>query len=98
MTEEWTVGDIFEDLAERVASARTHALMGERQEALALLQRVCLDFMRFREVLREYPGARSLEQSIETAQHTLCGERAEDGAQLPQAQAGATEEDPGLAA
>jgi hypothetical protein len=78
MTKEWTVGDIFEELAERVATARTRALMGERQEALALLQRAQMDYLRFREVLKSYPGNLALQRSLEAAQATLCEERAQD--------------------
>lgn len=69
------MGDIFEDIADRIASARTRALMGERQEALALLQCARIDFLRFREVLRAYPGCLALEHSIESATRTLCEER-----------------------
>ena len=70
------MGEIFEELADRVAAARTRALMGERQEALALLQRARIDFLRFREVLRGYPGSLALEYSIDVAQAALCEERA----------------------
>jgi hypothetical protein len=76
--EDWTVGDIFEEIAERVAAARTRALMGERQEALTLLQCARIDFLRFREVLRAYPGSLALEHSLETAQAALCEERCRD--------------------
>lgn len=70
------MGEIFEDIAERVATARTRALMGERQEALALLQRARIDYFQFREVLQSYPGSLALEKSMEAAQQSLCGERA----------------------
>jgi len=76
--EDWTVGDIFEEIAERVATARTRALMGERQEALTLLQCARIDFLRFREVLRAYPGSLALEHSLEAAQAALCEERCRD--------------------
>ena len=76
MNKEWTVGELFEEIAERVATARTRALMGERHEALALLQRARMDYLRFREVLHGYPGGLALEQSMEVAQAALCAERA----------------------
>jgi hypothetical protein len=78
MNGEWTVGDLFEEIAERVASARTRALMGERHEALMLLQRARIDYLRFRDVLRAYPGGLALEQSMQTAQESLCAERESD--------------------
>jgi len=72
------MGDIFEDLAERVATARTRALMGERKEALAILQRAKMDYQRFREVLETYPGGLALHQSLESAQETLRAERVKE--------------------
>ena len=78
MNEERTVGDIFEDIAERVATARTRALMGERQEALTQLQRARMDYLRFREVLESYPGSLALQRSLEAAQAALCEERAQE--------------------
>src|SRR5689334_4858676 len=78
MKREWTMGELFEDIAERVATARTRALMGERKEALALLQKAKMDYMRFQEVLRDYPGSLALQRSIETAQTALCEERARE--------------------
>ena len=82
MKEEISVGDIFEDIAERVAMARTRALMGERKEALAMLQKARMDFHRFREVLHGYPGSLALENSIASAQATLREERAKEGSKV----------------
>ena len=70
------MGELFEEIAEQVANARTRALMGERHEALALLQRARMDYLRFREVLHGYPGSLALEQSMDVAQAALCAERA----------------------
>ena len=83
------MGDIFEDIAERVATARTRALMGERKEALALLQRARMDYLRFREVLHQYPGSLALAHSIEVAQSALSDERSHEReqAEKPEPQA-----------
>jgi hypothetical protein len=78
MSEEWTVGDLFEEIAERVATARTRALMGEREEALALLQRAHMDYLRFGDILKGYPGSLALEHSLEVARAALCAERLRD--------------------
>lgn len=78
------MGDIFEEIAERVALARTRALMGERQEALTLFQCARLDYLRFREVLRGYPGSLALEHAIETTTIALCEERTQEREELPE--------------
>src|SRR5260221_11295707 len=72
---EFTLGDLFEDLAERIATARTKALMGERQEALGLFQGAFLEYTRYREVLTSYPGHLSLEHDFEETRCALCQEK-----------------------
>lgn len=72
---EWTVGAVFEDISERIAAGRSRALMGERDEALAILQCARLDYLRFQEALEGFPGSLSLEHSLETALAALCDER-----------------------
>ena len=72
------MGDIFEEIAERIASARTRALMGERQQALTLLQCGRLDYFQFRDVLRGYPGSLALEHALQTTTAALCEERSRD--------------------
>src|SRR5437868_14824408 len=64
MEGEPTLGDIYEEIAERMAQARTKALMGEREEALGLFHGASLDFTRFREVLKDYPGYHALEHAF----------------------------------
>lgn len=79
MERELTLGDIFEDIAERLALARTKALMGERQEALGLFQGASLDFTRFRDVLADYPGFYALEHAFDSTLTSLSGEQAHTG-------------------
>ena len=74
MEGEWTLGDIYEEIAEKLASARTKALMGEREEALGLLHGASLEFTRFHEVLRSYPGFYALEHALTVTKETLCRE------------------------
>lgn len=82
------MGDIFEDIAERVATARTRALMGERREALAILQRARMDYMRFQEVLHDYPGSLALARSLEAARAALDAERSRETAKQHERQKG----------
>jgi hypothetical protein len=77
MEEEPMVGDVFEEIAEHLALARTKALMGEREEALGLLQGACLEMTRFREQLTGYPGFLALDHSLHTTLDALCAERSE---------------------
>jgi hypothetical protein len=64
MESEPTLGDIYEEIAERMALARTKALMGEREEALGLFHGASLEYTRFREVLKDYPGYHALEHAF----------------------------------
>ena len=68
------LGDIYEEIADRLAEARTRALMGERQEALGLLQAARLEYTRFRDVLKDYPGHRALEYAFDVTLGQLCAE------------------------
>src|SRR4051794_34654998 len=78
MNSEWTVGAVFEDISDRVALGRSRALMGERDEALAILQCARLDYLRFQEALEGFPGRLSLEHSLESALAALREERSEE--------------------
>ncbi len=69
------LGDIYEEIADRLAEARTRALMGERQEALGLMQAARLEYTRFREVLKDYPGHHALEYAFEITLGQLCAEQ-----------------------
>lgn len=71
---EQTLDDVFEEIAEGLAQARTRSLMGEREEALGLLQRASLEFTRFREVLKDYPGFLALEHDLMLSRTGLCTE------------------------
>jgi hypothetical protein len=72
---ELTLGDIYEAIAERLALARTKALMGERLEALGIFQGASLDFTRFHEVLSDYPGFHALEHAFNVTMAALCEDR-----------------------
>lgn len=74
METEITLGEIYEDISERLALARTKSLMGERREALGLFQGAFLEFRRFREVLNGYPGFHALEYAFQATLNTLCEE------------------------
>ena len=63
--EESTLGDVYDDIQDRLATARTKALMGEREEALGILQGASLDYTRFRDVLRDYPGQHALNYAFD---------------------------------
>ena len=73
--EEMTLGDIFDEIAERLAAARTKALMGEREEALGLFQGASLEYTRFQDVLQGYPGHLALKHAFEITLGALCDER-----------------------
>jgi hypothetical protein len=75
MEAELTLGDIYEEIAERLALARTKALMGERQEALGLFQGASLDYTRFRDVLAGYPGAHALAHAFDATLAALEAEQ-----------------------
>ena len=77
MERESTLGDIYEAIADNLAEARTRALMGERQEALGVFQGAALEFTRFQNVLRDYPGFLALNHAFET---TLIAMQAEQEA------------------
>lgn len=72
MSSDQSVGDVFDDIAEGLAGARTSALMGERETALGLLQRTVLKYARFRDILKSYPGFMALERDLEMSKAALC--------------------------
>jgi hypothetical protein len=75
MEGETTLGDIYEDIAERLATARTRALMGERQEALGVFRGASLDYLRFRDVLVSYPGFQALDHAFNVTLTVLSAEQ-----------------------
>lgn len=77
MIEEVMLGDVYEEIAERLAQSRTKALMGEREEALGLLQSAILELKRFRDLLSGYPGFLALEHSMHMTLGALCAQQAE---------------------
>jgi hypothetical protein len=86
---EMSLGDVYDGIADRLAEARTRALMGERQEALGLMQAASLEYTRFREVLKDYPGHHALEYAFTVTIGQLCSEQeqAEAANALPQPKA-----------
>ncbi len=59
------MGELIEDLQEKLAEARTRALMGEREVALGVLRGATLEFVRFREVLKSETGYHALEHALD---------------------------------
>ena len=76
MQTEPTLEDVFEDIADRLALARSRALMGERANALVILQKAWLDYLNHQEVLAFHPCAHSLKHSFEVTKEALGEERA----------------------
>lgn len=59
-----TLSDIYEQIADLLATARTKQLTGEEQDALGLFQEASLLFTRFRDVLSTYGGFAALEHAL----------------------------------
>ena len=64
MHTETTLSDIYEEIADKLALARTKALMGEPCEALGIFQAASLEYTRFRDVLSAFPGFYALEHAF----------------------------------
>ena len=73
-TTELTIGDVYDNLCEQVADARTRALMGERAEALRLYQTASLEYERFRDALHGLP-LHTLEHDFTVTRQILCVDR-----------------------
>jgi hypothetical protein len=74
MQTETTLSDIYEEIAEKLALARTRALMGESCEALGIFQAASLEYTRFRDVLSAYPGFYALEHAFRVTMTALQAE------------------------
>ncbi len=74
MQTESTLSDIYEEIADKLALARTKALMGEPCEALGIFQAASLEYTRFREVLSAYPGFYALEHAFTVTMTALRAE------------------------
>lgn len=61
-----TIGDIYENIAEMLATARTKHLQRDTAEALGLFQEAQKEFTRFRSVLKDYAGYHALEHAYLT--------------------------------
>ena len=75
MEGEQTLGEIYDGIADKLAEARTRALMGERQQALGALQGAALEMLRFRDALRGVPGYLALDYAFEVTRQALCAEQ-----------------------
>lgn len=75
MNSEPTLSDIYDSIAEQIASAQTRALMGEREEALGLMHGAHLDYMRFETVLADLSDRPALPNSYRTAIAALHDQR-----------------------
>lgn len=75
MEGELTLGEIYDDIADKLAEARTRALMGERQQALGILQGAALEMRRFQDALRGVPGYLALDHAFEVTRQTLGAEQ-----------------------
>lgn len=62
-----TPDDIFDDLADRLATARMRYLTGDPDEARRMLQQVRGDYLRHRAALRGVAGVLALRDGIEGA-------------------------------
>ena len=78
MQTETTLSDIYEEIADQLALARTKALLGERYEALGIFQAASLEYTRFRDVLSAYPGFYSLEHAFSVTMAALRDEQERD--------------------
>ncbi len=74
MQTETTLSDIYEEIADQLALARTKALMGESCEALGIFQAASLEYTRFRDVLSAYPGFYALEHAFRVTMTALQAE------------------------
>jgi len=75
MESEWTIGDLYDEISERLALARTKALMGEREVALGIYQGASLDYTRFKQILSDYPGYHALEHAFQVTLNALATEQ-----------------------
>ena len=76
MDYEITLGELYDEIADKLAQARTRALMGEREEALGIFRGASLEFTRFQDVLRDYPGFHALDHAFQVTLTALCDEQA----------------------
>ena len=75
MDYEITLGELYDEIADKLAQARTRALMGEREEALGIFRGASLEFTRFQDVLRDYPGFHALDYAFQATMTALCAEQ-----------------------
>jgi hypothetical protein len=71
---ELTVGAVYDSLQERLALARTRALMGERAPALDLLRQARADYETYKDALQGFP-LYALEHAFTVTMQTLCADK-----------------------
>ena len=69
---ELTAGDVFDSLYERVAQAKTRALMGETEQAYKLFQDVAREYAQYADIFAGLPGHLSLQHDMEATRQMLC--------------------------
>jgi len=62
---------LFDSLTDRLATARTLALMGDHDEARSLLASARADFEEWREVLAGYAGVEAMEHSLRVTEEAM---------------------------
>lgn len=85
MQTELTLSELYEGIADQLATARTKALMGERREALGILRAATLEYTRFRDVLSAYPGFHAMEHAFSSTLQALCEDDEREAAREHQA-------------
>ena len=60
MNTEFTLGEVYERIADQLALARAKDMMGQHEEALHLMQSATLDYKKYEAVLAGYCGINAL--------------------------------------
>lgn len=71
MNEDFTVGDIYEGVSERLAEARACAAMGNRAEAQAAFKGAVAEYDRHKKILIGYPGWFALQLAVVQTQRAI---------------------------
>jgi hypothetical protein len=72
MQSDQTLSDIYEGIADQLAAAREQQIMGNHAEALALMNSASLEYARFSDALRDYPGFSALDHAFTVTMEALC--------------------------
>lgn len=63
MEHEITLSDIYEQNADLLALCRTKWAMGETQESMHLYEEAALQYDKFKDILKDYPGFHALQHA-----------------------------------